>query len=600
MGMKVSNRVLHDVTNWAGLVRECLFVDSGFCIRKLWLEAACLILIAGNVSARPGDPDDLLATVERNVSAASVSTNTAGNVVFDFGREAFGRLEIMAPEGSSGECVVRLGELLDGAGGVNMHPGATIRSAEVRAAVVPGAWSRVPLVADKRNTSGGREGRAAQVRREHGVVMPFRYAEFVSAPFALGPDSVRQVAVEYPVDRGASSFRCSDERINRVYDFCRHSTIATTFAGLYVDGDRERIPYEGDAYINQLCEYAVHSDYALARASHEYLMSHATWPTEWKQHSVMMAWTDWMWTGDKRSLERCYDGLKKDKLLDSCRRNDGLLHTGGRRSKDIVDWPVSERDGFEFREVNAVVNAFYCRNLRQMADIAAALGKKDDASFFAQRAEESEAAFRKTFFDEARGVFVDGAGAHHASLHANAIALAFGLAPKGREGGVADFCVSRGMACSPYFAQYLLDGLFAAGRADAAIALMTASGERSWLGMMEFGATITMEAWSVRIKPNLDMNHAWGAAPINVISRHLLGVTPLEPGFAKISIRPSFGSLESASGVVPTAKGGVRVNYAAGVLHVETPAPARVEFAGKVHDIRAGASGHFVNRRTGL
>ena len=107
---------------------------------------------------------------------------------------------------------------------------------------------------------------------------------------------------------------------------------------------------------------------------------------------------------------------------------------------------------------------------------AVALGKKDDASPFAQRAEEAEAAFRKTFFDEARGVFVDGAGARHASLHANAIALAFGLAPRGREGDVADFCVSRGMACSPYFAQYLLDGLFEAGRADAAIALMTASG----------------------------------------------------------------------------------------------------------------------------
>lgn len=581
--MKGKRKILHGETDSGGLV-----VDAGFCIWKLWLQVTCSILLAGSALARPGDPEDLLATVERNVSAASITTNVAGNVVFDFGREVFGRLEIRAPDGASGECVVRLGELLDGAGGVNMHPGATIRSAEVRAAVEPGVWRRVPLVADKRNTSGGPEGQAAQVRREHGVVMPFRYAEFVSAPFALGPDCVRQVAVEYPVDRGASYFHCSDERLNKVYDFCRHSTIATTFAGLYVDGDRERIPYEGDAYINQLCEYAVHADYALARASHEYLMTHATWPTEWKQHSIMMAWTDWMWTGDKRSLERFYDSLRKDKLLDSCQRNDGLLHTGGRRSKDIVDWPVSERDGFEFREVNTVVNAFYCRNLHQMADIASALGKKDDASFFEQRADEAEEAFRKTFFDETRGVFVDGAGASHASLHANAIALAFGLAPKGREGGIADFCVSRGMSCSPYFAQYLLDGLFAAGRADAAIALMTASGERSWLGMMDFGATITMEAWSVRIKPNLDMNHAWGAAPLNVISRHLLGVTPLEPGFGKISIRPAFGNLKSASGLVPTAKGGVRIEYADGVLRLETPAPARVEFDGKVYEISAG------------
>ena len=32
--------------------------------------------------------------------------------------------------------------------------------------------------------------------------------------------------------------------------------------------------------------------------------------------------------------------------------------------RDITDWPVGERDGFEFKPVNAVVNAFYCLNLR--------------------------------------------------------------------------------------------------------------------------------------------------------------------------------------------------------------------------------------------
>ena len=41
-------------------------------------------------------------------------------------------------------------------------------------------------------------------------------------------------------------------------------------------------------------------------------------------------------------------------------------------------------------------------------------------------------------------------------------------------------------------------------------------------------------------------------------------------------------------GVVPTAKGGVRITYAQGVLHVETPAPARVEFGGKSRDVPAG------------
>ncbi|MGI6302875.1 MAG: hypothetical protein ACOX52_17715 [Verrucomicrobiota bacterium] len=55
----------------------------------------------------------------------------------------------------------------------------------------------------------------------------------------------------------------------------------TSFAGIYIDGDRERIPYEGDAYINQLGHYAVDREYAIARRTIEHFMDHPTWPTEW-------------------------------------------------------------------------------------------------------------------------------------------------------------------------------------------------------------------------------------------------------------------------------------------------------------------------------
>jgi hypothetical protein len=35
---------------------------------------------------------------------------------------------------------------------------------------------------------------------------------------------------------------------------------------IYVDGDRERIPYEADAYINMLSHYAVDSEYSIVLA----------------------------------------------------------------------------------------------------------------------------------------------------------------------------------------------------------------------------------------------------------------------------------------------------------------------------------------------
>ena len=544
------------------------------------------------------DPYDYKKTVQRRVAPVTIDERIPGRRLVDFGKEAFGFLEFLPPPGTRGPYEVRLGELLKSDGSVNMKPGATIRAARVVGTIDHDGVHRVPLVADRRNTSGGREGGAVPIPPEHGVIMPFRYAEVFSAPFPVTDETVRMVAVNYPIDMSESAFDSSDARLNTLYDFCKYSILATSFAGLYVDGDRERIPYEADAYLNQLGDYAVHSDYSLARASHEYLMRHPTWPTEWKQHSIKMAWTDWMWSGDTRSIAKFYDQLKNEKLLERFRRADGLLLTGGERkggaltnhvgAADIVDWPLHERDGFVFKDVNSVVNAFYYRNLLEMADIARALGRTSDADGFAARAKDVKTAYNRVFFDAARRVYRDGEGTDHASQHANAAALAFGLVPPEQARAVADYCVSRGMACSVYFAQYLLEALFEAGCPDAALAFMTATGDRSWLDMLDQGATITMEAWSVRYKPNLDLNHAWGTPPINVISRYVLGVTPLEAGFAKIRIRPMVGSLARVAGTVPTAKGAVRVRVENGTLTVDTPAPARIEFAGRTLDVPAG------------
>ena len=157
------------------------------------------------------------------------------------------------------------------------------------------------------------------------------------------------------------------------------------------------------------------------------------------------------------------------------------------------------------------------------------------------------------------GKYVDGEGSDHSALHANMLPLAAGLVPEEQVESVADFAISRGMACSVYGAQYLLEGLYEAGEAQAALDLMTSKEKRSWNNMMECGSTITMEAWDNKFKPNQDWNHAWGAAPGNIIARFLLGVRPLEPGFKKVLIQPQPASLKEVKGVVPTIRGPVTV-----------------------------------------
>ena len=92
---------------------------------------------------------------------------------------------------------------------------------------------------------------------------------------------------------------------------------------------------------------------------------------------------------------------------------------------------------------------------------------------------------------------------------------------------------------------------------DYALAMLTKQDERGWYNMVRHNATITYEAWDDKFKPNQDWNHAWGAAPANIIPRYVVGIRPLEAGFGKIAIAPHTSTLKQVEAVVPTIRGGV-------------------------------------------
>lgn len=522
-----------------------------------WSEVQKFTMAASLAYTTPREP------VEQTlVPPVNVAVLAPDHVFVDFGRHAFGWLELELDAKAAATVTVRLGERATGSKIELDAGGSSIRAASVQLALQPGLRKyRIQTPKDARNTSG----EAILLPAELGVVMPFRYVEVVGSPVPIEASMLRQVAVHYPYEEAASAFESSDEKLNQVWEISKYSMVAPTFAGVYIDGDRERIPYEGDAYIQQLGHYSVDREFALARYSHEYLLQHPTWPTEWKQHSVMMAWADWMYTGNTEALAHAYDTLVEEKTLESRVGSDGLLNTAGLQCPpqtpncNLVDWPEGERDGHVLRDVNTVVNAFFCRNLQQMADIARALGKQSEAERYDSLASKALAAFNQKLVDSATGLYVDGIGTTHSSLHSNMFPLAFGLVPAERRGKVAEFVKSRGMACSVYGAQYLLEALFRAGDAAGALQLMTSESDRGWLHMIDLGATITLEAWDAKYKPNLDWNHAWGGAPANILPRFLLGVTPLTPGFAVARIQPQPGSLTHVAGTVPTIRGPIAI-----------------------------------------
>lgn len=530
-------------------------------MKKTFIPATFAILFAAMqwIAAAPVELTDQ--------PPVSITEPAPGVILVDFGKVAFGNLKLTPPKGAGGKVTIHFGEAFE-KGRINRKPPGTVRYAKAEFQADGGKPFVAAPPADGRNTQQG-DGKtppAILTSPEWGVVLPFRWVEIEGWSGELKSEQiVRQAAFPSDWDDGASSFTSSDESLNRIWDLCKYSIKATSFAGVYVDGDRERIPYEADSYLNQLSHYCTSTDTEFARGTYDYLMNYATWPTEWAPHMVFIAHADWMRTGDSKWLDPRYEALKKKTLLDRA-GPDGLIKSNEtqRKKGDIVDWPGTERDGYVFTETNTVVNAFHIKALIDMADLADAVGKKDEAENFRNLAGAKLRVFHEQLFDAKRGIYRDGTGTDHASAHANFFPLAFGLVPQDKRDGVVAFLRKKGMACSVYAAQYLMEALFDNGAADKAMELITADGDRSWKHMVNTGTTITYEAWDQKYKPNQDWNHAWGAAPANLLPRFVLGVRPLVPGWSKARISPNPGYLESAEGKVPTTRGSVLVDWKKG------------------------------------
>jgi alpha-L-rhamnosidase len=570
----------------------------------------------------------------------AISLVAPGLHLVDFGRAAFGNIRVHAPAGATNMITVYFGEAM-ASGRVDRQPGGTVRynvaAARLQTAGIDrprqgegtndhrpvrlGPGLVIAPRADKRNTwqpakmdyrTWAKTPGAPQTPpppailtpAEWDVVLPFRWVEVEGWPGELRAENiVRQAAYARTWDDTAASFKSSDEMLNRIWEMCRHSIKATTFAGVYVDGDRERIPYEADAYLNQLSHYTTDFDVQMARDTYDHLMIHGTWPTEWASHMVFMAHADWWHTGDLNWLGQRYDALRSKLLLDRVGA-EGLVRSAEENiaKGDIVDWPKGERDGFVFTEKNAVVNAFYLRALEMMVEMGRALGRTAEAAEYAERYRVGRESFQATFVDAATGLCRDGVGTAHASLHSNLFSSVFGLLPDPSAPKVRAWLATRGMDCSVYVAQYFMEALFHAGVGARAVELMQAPGDRSWRHMVESGTTISWEAWDLKYKPNQDWNHAWGAAPANLLPRFVLGVQPAVPGWVRARVKPQPSGLFSASGRVPTPRGSINVNWTDGDvfrLTLELPAgvTAEVHLPARAHGKGVRGDGRVIAAR---
>ena len=480
-----------------------------------------------------------------------------GNWFFDFGKHWFAILEIEADSDEERKVTLAVGEVLAADGKINRNPGGSRIYQEETVQLKPG-HNRISMTMFHPGYNGG----TLPIKPN---AVPFRYAEVRGFS---GPVKAFQHAYFYDFDDAASDFECSSDNLKGIWEFCKHTMKATTPFGIFIDGNRERQAYEGDTYINQLGYFVCMSDPVIARDTIDRLFAFPTWPTEWWLAMIPIIHDYVLYTGDLENARRWYEPMKQKILLAGICEN-GLLNVqmlpqdfkcpgfSKRSIQDIVDWPVMERDGYEFGDYNLVPNCWQYMALNRAGSLAVLLGKELDADLFRRTAERSRRAIRSAMFKN--GLFVDNPESSHTAIHSCIFPVLWGLAENDEKPAILRLMQQKGMACSVFGAQFLLECCYENRMADYGLELMLSEGTRSWNNMLAKGATITMEAWDDCFKPNQDWNHPWGAAPGNIIVRYLCGIRPLEPGFRKFLVDPQPGSLTHFEVKTPTPHGAIRL-----------------------------------------
>ena len=230
----------------------------------------------------------------------------------------------------------------------------------------------------------------------------------------------------------------------------------------------------------------------------------------------------------------------------------------------LVDWPKNLRDDYDYEfakhRENAVLNAFYYAALCAAADLCHEVGL--DARPYEAKAERVKGSFIERLLDSKTGLFLDAPGSSHSSLHANALPLAFGLAPAEVVPNIIALIREKRLSCGVYIAPFVIEACYEAGESDLAYDLITSHDKHSWHEMLAHGATTCMEAWGPDQKWNTSWCHPWSSSPVYLISERVMGLRPGAHGWDTIRFEPHLPrSVEHADITVPIPGGSVSVQY---------------------------------------
>lgn len=488
--------------------------------------------------------------------------NSDGEIIYDFGQNFAGVVELEL-EGRRGQTI-------------------TVRHAEVLDGDKPYAESLRTAMAELRYIC--KDGK--QVYSPRLTYMGFRYIAVTGITLKHLTVKARALSSDF---EETGSFSCSDERLNRLQSNIRWSG-RSNFVDIPTDCPQrdERQGWTGDiaVFASTACY-----NFNLSRFYEKWLkdmcleQSHGGGiPTVipiqgcstpvvavacWGDSCILVPWAEYLTRGNTELLRRQYPCMKR--YLKAVKFWASLSGFGQKKYIwkwlfQFGDWCAPEGYIKDWMAKGKwVATAYFANSCGLMAKIAAVLGETQDVIFYTDLREKICQAFRRILTDGSGNLLKDFQTGYVLPLYfdmeqgENRKTMAANL---NRLVAEKDYHLSTGFTGTPYLLFALADN----GYVDTAYRVLMQDTCPSWLYCVKMGATTFWEQWNA-ITPDgkvrdPSMNHyAYGAVG-DFLYRRVLGLEPLEGGCRYFRVKPVLGGgLSWAEGFTGTPYGKIQVRW---------------------------------------
>ena len=480
----------------------------------------------------------------QEIKPVSITSPTNGVYIFNLGQNFAGVVRLKV-KGSSGTTIrLRYGEQL--------HADGSLMTENLRKA----------RATDFYILRGDPQGETYTPRFTfHG----FQYVEVTGYPGKPGKDAITGIVLHSDTPL-TSGFECSDPMANRLFKNIVWTQRAN-FLDLPTDCPQrdERLGWMGDAQIYVHCA-TLNADVAAfytkwLREVMESQRPSGTFPgycpypfqhgwdfgTAWCDAGVICPWTVWQAYGDTRIIERCWPFMVK--FMD-WRKSTSTNFLGIVHGNDWGDWlSFGKKTPLDY-----VDTVYFAYSAKLMADMAAVIGKPNEAAEYGELFSHIKAAFNEKYVHPDGTLAVDTQTAYALALYMDLIPADLRvksgkiLADKLRAGKTAD---NSGMTTGFLGTRPLLPVLTSVGENDLAVEHFQSREFPSWGYEVQQGATTIWERWNSFTKEygfggadgkqNASMNsfaHYSFGAVCEWMLNDLAGIQSDGPGYEKIIIKP--------------------------------------------------------------